>query len=123
MKTKEIEEFDEKKEEGEKEEKTLKLWDCGSPLYDSHEVASISHVIERHFMVFPYLNGSRNVKESSLISSLQSESIKVAGSSKVRGFSVVKFLKDLLERNLCKRKKKDKISLSPDKSSGTRKSK
>ncbi|KAL2468801.1 uncharacterized protein Fot_50377 [Forsythia ovata] len=118
MKTKEIEEFVEKKEE-----KTLKLWDCGSPLYDSHEVASISHVIERHFMVFPYLNGSRNVKESSLISSIQSESINAASSRKVRGFSVVKFLKDLLEGNLWKRKKKDKISPSPGQSSSTRKSK
>ncbi|KAL2490280.1 Uncharacterized protein Adt_25908 [Abeliophyllum distichum] len=130
MKTKEIEESDEKKEEEEKEkekeEKTLKLWDCGSPLYDSHEVASISHVIERHFMVLPYLSGSRNVKESSLISSsssIQSEPKKAESSSKVRGFSVVKFLKDILEGNLWKRKKKDKISTSRRQSSSTRKSK
>ncbi|KAL2468802.1 uncharacterized protein Fot_50378 [Forsythia ovata] len=127
MKTKEIEESDEKKEEQqEKEEKTLKLWDCGSPLYDSHEVASISHVIERHFMVLPYLSGSRNVKESSLISSsssIQSEPKKAASSSKVRGFSVVKFLKDLLEGNLWKRKKKDKVSTSRSQSSSTEKSK
>lgn len=29
------------------------LWDCGSPLYDSYELVSLTHIIERHFMSLP----------------------------------------------------------------------
>ena len=36
------------------------VWDCGSPLYDSYELVSLTHLIERHFMVFPmFLGGSK----------------------------------------------------------------
>ncbi|CAN8254007.1 unnamed protein product [Cochlearia groenlandica] len=40
-------------------EKTKKkiIWDCGSPLYDSYELASLTHIIERNFMSLPFLNG------------------------------------------------------------------
>ncbi|KAK4738883.1 hypothetical protein R3W88_002580 [Solanum pinnatisectum] len=48
-KTGEIEEL------GEEEEK-MKTWDCGSPLYDSHELVSIYSLIEKKFMRFPYHN-------------------------------------------------------------------
>ncbi|KAM2383292.1 hypothetical protein COP2_042053 [Malus domestica] len=38
----------------------LGVWDCGSPLYDSYELVSVSHLIERHLMALPYsLGGSR----------------------------------------------------------------
>ncbi|RWW05100.1 hypothetical protein GW17_00031642 [Ensete ventricosum] len=30
-----------------------RVWDCGSPLYDSFELASFSHVLDRHTMVLP----------------------------------------------------------------------
>ncbi|XWS38257.1 hypothetical protein CRYUN_Cryun19dG0115800 [Craigia yunnanensis] len=30
------------------------IWDCGSPLYDSYELASFGHVLERHTMALPY---------------------------------------------------------------------
>ncbi|KAL4599030.1 hypothetical protein ACB092_11G097200 [Castanea dentata] len=50
------------KEDEEEEEK--EIWDCGSPLYDSYELASLSHIIDRHLMAFPYLGlggcGSRS---------------------------------------------------------------
>ncbi|KAL2345888.1 hypothetical protein Fmac_007173 [Flemingia macrophylla] len=26
------------------------IWDCGSPLYDSYELVSLSHTIQRHMM-------------------------------------------------------------------------
>ncbi|KAM5555588.1 hypothetical protein ABKV19_023486 [Rosa sericea] len=39
-------------------EAALAIWDCGSPLYDSYELASVSHLIERHLMAFPSLGGS-----------------------------------------------------------------
>ncbi|KAL8028129.1 hypothetical protein ABFX02_14G139200 [Erythranthe guttata] len=45
----------------EEEEARKKIWDCGSPLYDSYELVAINSVIERHFMIFPYLGGSRKV--------------------------------------------------------------
>ncbi|XP_010413371.1 PREDICTED: uncharacterized protein LOC104699726 [Camelina sativa] len=34
------------------------LWDCGSPLYDSYELVSLTHIIERHFMSLPSLTGT-----------------------------------------------------------------
>ncbi|TYI19395.1 hypothetical protein ES332_A07G161800v1 [Gossypium tomentosum] len=33
------------------------IWDCGSPLYDSFELVSVSHQIERHLMKLPSLGG------------------------------------------------------------------
>uniref|UniRef100_A0A0E0JLX8 Uncharacterized protein n=1 Tax=Oryza punctata TaxID=4537 RepID=A0A0E0JLX8_ORYPU len=29
-------------------------WDCGSPLYDSFEVARMHHVLESHLMILPF---------------------------------------------------------------------
>ncbi|XP_047167935.1 uncharacterized protein LOC124836776 [Vigna umbellata] len=46
------------KEENEEEEKTMAIWDCGSPLYDSYELVSLDHIIDRHLMAFPSSNGS-----------------------------------------------------------------
>lgn len=34
------------------------IWDCGSPLYDSFELASLSHLIERHMMTLPSSSSS-----------------------------------------------------------------
>lgn len=48
-----------KGKEAEKEEKAM--WDCGSPLYDSHELASLNHLIERHLMAFTSLHGSKPI--------------------------------------------------------------
>ncbi|KAG6502508.1 hypothetical protein ZIOFF_034789 [Zingiber officinale] len=35
-----------------------RVWDCGSPLYDSSELASLLHIIDRHTMTLP--NHSKN---------------------------------------------------------------
>ncbi|MED6160713.1 hypothetical protein PIB30_053950 [Stylosanthes scabra] len=35
------------------------LWDCGSPLYDSFELVTLSHIIDRHTVVLPHLSGSK----------------------------------------------------------------
>ncbi|KAL9246668.1 hypothetical protein vseg_020174 [Gypsophila vaccaria] len=47
------------------EEKSIKscettpiIWDLGSPLYDSFELASLSHIIERHMMTLPSSSSS-----------------------------------------------------------------
>ncbi|CAA0831360.1 Unknown protein [Striga hermonthica] len=40
----------------------MKMWDCGSPLYDSYELVAVSNIIERHFIILPnYLRESRKV--------------------------------------------------------------
>ncbi|CAL4955355.1 unnamed protein product [Urochloa decumbens] len=38
----------------EEEELVFATWDCGSPLYDSFELASLHHVLESHLMVLPF---------------------------------------------------------------------
>ncbi|KAL2547633.1 uncharacterized protein Fot_09163 [Forsythia ovata] len=40
-------------EKEEQEEAAVSIWDCGSPLYDSYELVSFAHFIERHTMVLP----------------------------------------------------------------------
>ncbi|CAL1386470.1 unnamed protein product [Linum trigynum] len=39
------------------EGRELFVWDCGSPLYDSHEVASLGHLIDRRTMSLPWYSG------------------------------------------------------------------
>ena len=34
------------------------IWDCGSPLYDSYEVATVGHIIERHALALVSPGGS-----------------------------------------------------------------
>ncbi|PKU62253.1 hypothetical protein MA16_Dca020958 [Dendrobium catenatum] len=31
------------------------IWDCGSPLYDSFELSSLFHIIDKHMMKLPFL--------------------------------------------------------------------
>ncbi|KAL6614815.1 hypothetical protein ACP70R_037085 [Stipagrostis hirtigluma subsp. patula] len=42
------------KQEEEEELVFAAAWDCGSPLYDSFELASLHHVLENHLMVLPF---------------------------------------------------------------------
>jgi len=39
---------------GKEEGLVLATWDCGSPLYDSFELASLHRVLESHLMVLPF---------------------------------------------------------------------
>ncbi|TVU01719.1 hypothetical protein EJB05_52818, partial [Eragrostis curvula] len=39
---------------GKEEELVVATWDCGSPLYDSFELATLHHVLESHLMVLPF---------------------------------------------------------------------
>lgn len=32
----------------------IAIWDCGSPLYDSYELASLGHLLDRHTMASPF---------------------------------------------------------------------
>ncbi|KAK8636240.1 hypothetical protein V6N13_004944 [Hibiscus sabdariffa] len=49
------------KKTSESNEAALDIWDCGSPLYDSYELVSVSHQIERHLMKLPSLGGSNRM--------------------------------------------------------------
>ncbi|PIN26539.1 hypothetical protein CDL12_00709 [Handroanthus impetiginosus] len=80
----------------------LKIWDCGSPLYDSYEVVAVSHLIEKNFMIFPNYNlsGSKELEADNQIfhsSSSSSERSAVAEEavSSINGgkSSVFSFLK------------------------------
>ncbi|OMO64329.1 hypothetical protein CCACVL1_21849 [Corchorus capsularis] len=49
-------------EKQDEEATAFAIWDCGSPLYDSYELASLSHLIERHLMKLPpSLGGSKRL--------------------------------------------------------------
>lgn len=39
----------------------VSIWDCGSPLYDSFELASFCHQLDRHLMLLPFSKGSRRL--------------------------------------------------------------
>ncbi|KAJ0246485.1 Uncharacterized protein HA466_0170170 [Hirschfeldia incana] len=54
------------------------LWDCGSPLYDSYELVSLTHIIERHFMYLPSLSGTRKVCSSRTPSDLGDKANRTA---------------------------------------------
>lgn len=47
-----------------KGETALITWDCGSALYDSVELASLAHLLERRMMAFPALDRSNNASRS-----------------------------------------------------------
>jgi hypothetical protein len=34
------------------------VWDCGSHLYDSYELVSFSHLLDRHVVLVPFLKNS-----------------------------------------------------------------
>ena len=50
----------------EREEKSRGVWDCGSPLYDSYELVSLSSIIERHLMKVPSLGRSKRVAAAAI---------------------------------------------------------
>ncbi|KAK8611971.1 hypothetical protein V6N13_132005 [Hibiscus sabdariffa] len=56
-----MERSSETKEKNGEEEAKFAIWDCGSPLYDSYELVSLSHLIERHLMKLPYLGSSKRL--------------------------------------------------------------
>lgn len=96
------------------EEKALAIWDLGSPLYDSHEVVSLAHVIERHLMtVLPSPGGSKGfspkkisqasvvVPAAILVSNMGSKS----ETKRVRSSSKLNTLSEFVRRKLRIKKK------------------
>ncbi|XP_059459113.1 uncharacterized protein LOC132188616 [Corylus avellana] len=98
QKTLEGKDQDEEEEEG---DRGLAIWDCGSPLYDSYELVTLGHIIDRHLMALPHVGGSKrlsapfphanNVVVTSIVSSPPGGSFR--GSSmvgRVKEFAVIR---------------------------------
>ncbi|WCJ22384.1 hypothetical protein M5689_004479 [Euphorbia peplus] len=80
---------DHEKDKNVKEDKILSVWDLGSPLYDSYELVTLSHIIDRHLMIFPFYTGR---SRSSLVSKnvcLPQEAVSSTGSSRRRRCSTM----------------------------------
>ncbi|KAJ7962533.1 4-hydroxy-tetrahydrodipicolinate reductase [Quillaja saponaria] len=96
--------------EAKEEEEGLAIWDCGSPLYDSHELVSMSHIIDRHLMALPSLGGSKPfiTHQSNAVVSLLVDEIGCKGNSK--GSSMVASLGGFMVRKIWKKRVASKIS-------------
>ncbi|CAL0315359.1 unnamed protein product [Lupinus luteus] len=96
------------------------IWDCGSPLYDSHELVSLSHMVERHMMVWPYLGGSKEIitQHSDPHEVMISNPTKnTRGSSKLTGLSeflekIIGKKREVIIEGRVKRHKKTQSGLS-----------
>ncbi|CAL5195979.1 unnamed protein product [Lathyrus oleraceus] len=94
------------------EEKVMAMWDCGSPLYDSYELVSLDHHINKNLMSFPSHHGSK-FTNTSLVHNYE-DMIHVKGSlEKTKEFiwvtSFKKFLLKIIKRKDGKeRRKKNK---------------
>lgn len=98
---------------GKEEEAALAIWDCGSPLYDSYELASVSYLIERHLMALPSLGGSSrrfiaNFSHSSspetTTSSRSTRTTSTAKEAKGSSRSIVGNLREIVGIKMWKRK-------------------
>lgn len=108
-----------RKEENDDDEeiKKVNIWDCGSPLYDAHELVALSHIVERHFMVLPYLSGSRteavSCSSSSSEKAVETTSSESGGSrSSVLGFFRMNVWKRKMDGEGKQKAKKQKTGIS-----------
>ncbi|KAE9593552.1 hypothetical protein Lalb_Chr18g0044291 [Lupinus albus] len=88
-------------------------WDCGSALYDSHELVSLVYAIERHMITWPSIIGPNPfITQLSQTHELPKVSTKrvTKGSSMVTSFgeNLVKSSLKKKKVNPLKKKKKDK---------------
>jgi hypothetical protein len=67
-----------REEEEEEEEKAAILWDCGSSLYDSYEIVSLGHLLERNMMALPLFCDSGTTSLSSSENGLRESRSAVA---------------------------------------------
>ncbi|KAL3517263.1 hypothetical protein ACH5RR_024165 [Cinchona calisaya] len=96
-----------KEKEDDHDQSTIpRIWDCGSPLYDSYELVSLSHLIDRHIMILPSLSGSRQERMiSSRFSHAPADHEEAPASKKARGSSVlVTFWWKIMEKKALKRR-------------------
>ncbi|KAG8653473.1 hypothetical protein MANES_05G025400v8 [Manihot esculenta] len=87
----------------ENDEKTIPIWDLGSPLYDSYELVSLSHHIDRHLMILPSLGGSRKRPSMKLCAASDA-----SNNTHVRS-SMVNALSEFVKQRLWRRKSKNGV--------------
>ncbi|KAE9595779.1 hypothetical protein Lal_00030642 [Lupinus albus] len=78
------------------------IWDCGSPLYDSYELVSLSHMVERHMMVWPYLGGPKQIITQHYD---PHEMVISISTNNARGSSRLTGLTEFLEKIIWKKRK------------------
>ncbi|GLT79740.1 hypothetical protein SLA2020_512170 [Shorea laevis] len=96
-----------KKEEGDAKSA---IWDCGSLLYDSFELASLSHLIERHLMVLPCLSSGKGSSSLDVFRAVPLLDIADCRCEKKGSFSIRKMLAGILGKKV-KRKKLPKTKV------------
>ncbi|KAF9687894.1 hypothetical protein SADUNF_Sadunf02G0140700 [Salix dunnii] len=92
----------------EEEEEALAIWDLGSSLYDSHELVSLTHLVERHLMTLPSLGGSKRLssKKTSQASVAVPAAVLVSNmgskseTKRVRFSSTLNILSEFVRRKL-----------------------
>ncbi|PSS11668.1 4-hydroxy-tetrahydrodipicolinate reductase [Actinidia chinensis var. chinensis] len=107
-----------KTREGKEEagELAMKIWDCGSPLYDSYELVSLDHVIDRHVTALPFLSGSQWVTNRvSQFSSVTPLIKEVGASRRAKRSSMVSFFREFVEKSLRKMRGKEERGEKPKK--------
>lgn len=83
----------------EEEEKAVSaIWDCGSPLYDSFELVSIIHLIERHLMVLPSLGCARVSQSSDVVRAVRFADVAGCKCDEKGSSSIIKMLAWFLGR-------------------------
>ncbi|XP_062087078.1 uncharacterized protein LOC133793839 [Humulus lupulus] len=98
------EEEEEEDHKGENNKINLAIWDCGSPLYDSYELVSLSHLIERHLMILPSpaagSSSRRFIMTARFSHHHHRQSIHVDDPPMAKGSSMVTRLSELVERKI-----------------------
>ncbi|KAL5062392.1 hypothetical protein RYX36_024129 [Vicia faba] len=79
------------------------IWDCGSPLYDSCELATLSHIVERQMVEWPYLGGSKQI----IAKVFDLDEVKIS-TGKAKGSSKWINFREFFEKILWKRKRNGK---------------
>lgn len=94
----------------EAEEASMAIWDCGSPLYDSYELVSLDHLIQRHLMVIPSLGGSKRLSSKYYYQYDVQDTSSLAVSKGNSSSSIMSMFSEFVGSKLWKRKDKQKRS-------------
>ncbi|XP_062119587.1 uncharacterized protein LOC133834102 [Humulus lupulus] len=94
------------KEEKEKEDNNgvgATIWDCGSPLYDSYELASMGHLLQKHTML-PFFSSSTSNGRRLINMADHQERFKFGSGRKISNYYNNK--KKVEKPKICKGKRK-----------------
>ncbi|KAL9430294.1 hypothetical protein AB3S75_025644 [Citrus x aurantiifolia] len=94
----------------EAEEASMATWDCGSPLYDSYELVSLDHLIQRHLMVIPSLARSKRLSSNYYYQYDVQDTSSLAVTRGNSSSSIMSTFSEFVGRKLSKRKDKQKRS-------------